>query len=211
MLGRRSLARLERQQLCDAALAEGPDAPTLCGDWTVRDLLAHLLVRERTPLGAAGIQVAPLAPMTDRAMAKASAREFGELVDAVRKARTPLALPLVDDVVNTLEFFVHHEDIRRAQTGWEPRSLTRAEESALWTAIKVGGRGLVRSAGVPVTIRRADGGANAVLRGGPDPVVVTGLPSELVLFLFGRHETRGLSLTGPDASIASLTSSDLGL
>jgi uncharacterized protein (TIGR03085 family) len=211
VLGRRSLARLERQQLCDAALATGPDAPTLCGDWDVRALLAHLLVRERSPLGAAGIQVSSLAPLTERAMEKASAREFADLVEAVRRARTPLALPLVDDVVNTLEFFVHHEDIRRAQPGWEPRDLSRAEESALWTAIKVGGRGLVRPAGVPVTIRRADGGSSAVLRGGADPVVVTGLPSEIVLFLFGRRQTRGLTLTGPDSAITSLTGADLGL
>ena len=189
----------------------GPDAPTLCGDWDVRDLLAHLLVRERSPLGAAGIQVASLAPLTDRAMEKAAARDFPDLVEAVRSARTPLALPLVDDVVNTLEFFVHHEDIRRAQPDWEPRNLTRAEESALWTAIKVGGRGLVRPAGVPVTISRADGGATAVLRGGSDPVVVTGLPSEIVLFLFGRRQTRGLTLTGPDSSITSLNAADLGL
>ena len=211
MLGRRSLARVERQQLCDAALAVGPDAPTLCGDWDVRDLLAHLLVRERSPLGAAGIQVAPLSPLTDRAMDRATSREFPALVEAVRKARTPLALPLVDDVVNTLEFFVHHEDIRRAQPGWAPRALSRAEESALWTAIKVGGRGLVRPAAVPVTIRRADGGATAVLRGGADPVVLTGLPSEIVLFLFGRRQTRGLSLTGPDTVIAALRAADLGL
>ena len=211
MLGRRSLARVERQQLCEAALAAGPDAPTLCGDWDVRDLLAHLLVRERSPLGAAGIQVATLAPLTDRAMDRATSRDFPDLVEAVRKARTPLALPLVDDVINTLEFFVHHEDIRRAQPGWSPRTLSRAEESALWAAIKVGGRGLVRPAGVPVTIRRADGGATATLRGGADPVVLTGLPSEVVLFLFGRRETQGLSLTGPDDAIAALESADLGI
>ena len=211
MLGRRTLARVERQQLCEAALAAGPDAPTLCGDWDVRDLLAHLLVRERSPLGGAGIQVAPLAPLTDRAMGKATARDFPDLVEAVRKARTPLALPLVDDVVNTLEFFVHHEDIRRAQPDWSPRALSHAEESALWTAIKVAGRGLVRPAGVPVTIRRADGGASATLRGGADPVVLTGLPSEIVLFLFGRRQTRGLSLTGPVEAIAALESADLGL
>ncbi len=211
MLGRRSLARVERQRLCDAALAAGPDAPTLCGDWDVRDLLAHLLVRERSPLGAAGIQVAPLAGLTDRAMDRATARDFPDLVEAVRKARTPLALPLVDDVMNTVEFFVHHEDIRRARPGWAPRALSRAEESALWTAIKIGGRGLVRPAGVPVSIRRADGGASATLRGGADPVVLTGLPSEIVLFLFGRHQTRGLSLTGPDDAIAALESANLGL
>jgi uncharacterized protein (TIGR03085 family) len=211
VLGRRSLARVERQQLCDAALEVGPDAPTLCGDWDVRALLAHLLVRERSPLGAAGIQVASLSPLTDRAMDRAAGRDFPDLVAAVRGARTPLALPLVDDVVNTLEFFVHHEDIRRAQPRWSPRSLSRAEESALWTAIKVGGRALVRPAGVPVTIRRSDGGATAALRGGAGPVVLTGLPSEIVLFLFGRKQTHGLSLTGPDDAIAALKDADLGL
>ena len=44
-----------------------------------------------------------------------------------------------------------------------------------------------------------------------DPVVVTGLPSEIVLFLFGRRQTRGLTLTGPDASITTLNSANLGL
>jgi len=211
MLGRRSLARAERERLCETALAVGPDAPTLSGDWDVRSLLAHLLVRERDPIGAAGIQVGALASLAERSMERYAGRDFADLVSAVRRARTPLALPLVDDVVNTLEFFVHHEDIRRAQPGWEPRLLTRAEESALWTAVKIAGRGLVRPAGVPVSIRRSDGGATASLRRGADPVVVTGLPSEIVLFLFGRKATRGLDLTGPEASIAALRDADLGV
>ncbi len=33
--------------LCDTALREGPDAPTLSDPWDVQDLLCHLLVRER--------------------------------------------------------------------------------------------------------------------------------------------------------------------
>ena len=44
-----SLARRERHALCDLALTLGPDAPTLCGDWTVAELVAHLLVRETQP------------------------------------------------------------------------------------------------------------------------------------------------------------------
>jgi uncharacterized protein (TIGR03085 family) len=211
MLGRRTLARTERGRLCDTALEVGPDAPTLCGDWDVRTLLAHLLVRERSPIAATGISVGPLAPLTDKAMEKYAARDFADLVEAVRGARTPLALPVVDEVFNTLEFFVHHEDIRRARRGWEPRALSRAEESALWGAIRIGGRGLVRPAGVPVTIRRADGGATTALRRGDRPVVLTGLPSEIVLFLFGRAQTRGLTLEGPEQSIEKLREADLGL
>jgi uncharacterized protein (TIGR03085 family) len=177
----------------------------------VRALLAHLLVRERSPIAATGIRVAPLAPLTEKAMERYAARDFADLVETVRRARTPLALPVVDDVFNTLEYFVHHEDIRRAQPGWEPRTLTRAEESALWGAIRIGGRGLVRPAGVPVTIRRSDGGATEGLRRGDDPVLLTGLPSEIVLFLFGRKQTRGITLDGPDESIQALHDANLGL
>ena len=35
--------------LCDLFEEVGPDAPTLCGDWTTRDLAAHLVMRERRP------------------------------------------------------------------------------------------------------------------------------------------------------------------
>ncbi len=43
----------ERAELCDLFDELGPDAPTLCGDWTTADLAAHLVVRERNPLGHA--------------------------------------------------------------------------------------------------------------------------------------------------------------
>ena len=42
-----SLAESERALFADLLAEVGPDAPTLCGDWTTRDLAAHLVVRER--------------------------------------------------------------------------------------------------------------------------------------------------------------------
>ena len=39
----------------------------------------------------------------------------------------------IDELVNTVEFFVHHEDVRRAAPGWTPRSLDRQLEDALAT------------------------------------------------------------------------------
>ena len=44
-----SLASRERAALSDDLLRIGPDRPTLCEGWKTRDLLAHLLVRERQP------------------------------------------------------------------------------------------------------------------------------------------------------------------
>jgi uncharacterized protein (TIGR03085 family) len=205
-----SFARAERARLCDLALECGPDAPTLCGEWTVRELVAHLVIREHSPLSA-GIVVPPLAGITDKATARTARREFTDLVRKVRRARTPLALPGADQAFNTAEFFVHHEDIRRASPGWEPRELTEAEQDALWRIVRVSGKGLIRPAGVPVVAKRTDTGADAILRAGSDPVVLSGLPSELVLFVYGRDQTRDLTFDGPVKSVERLKNARLGI
>ena len=199
-----SLARSERTALCDLALALGEDAPTLCGDWTAKELVAHLLVRERSPLGAAGIALRPLSGLTDRAMARAARADFAVMVERLRSpGLTPYVLPVVERALNTLEYFVHHEDLRRAQPDWTPRQLSRHDESMLWAAAKVAGIGLVRPAGVPVRIARSDRPATATLRRGADPVLATGLPSELALFLYGRPSV-GVELTGPPDRVEAL-------
>jgi uncharacterized protein (TIGR03085 family) len=206
-----SLARRERHALCDLALELGEEAPTRCGSWDAKDLVAHLLVRETNPFGAAGIAVPGLAGLADRAMARERRRDFAAMVEKLRSpGLTPYALPPVERLFNTLEYFVHHEDLRRAQPRWAPRSLDQGDESRLWTAIRVAGRGLVRPAGVPVHIRRNDTGDTAVLRSGADPVVVIGPPSEIVLLLFGRDRVRGLEFEGPAEHVALLRKADLG-
>lgn len=206
-----TVARQEREQLCDAALAMGASAPTLCGEWDVRHLVAHLLVRERSLTGAPGIVVKPLAGLHDRAIERTAREDLPTLVGKLRSARGFLTLPGIDPLANTLEFFVHHEDIRRAQPNWRPRDLDDRTSAALWKAISVSGKGLVRPAGVPVVIRNADTGQTSVLRRGASQVTVTGQPSELVLFLFGRKQTYGLEFDGPPASVARLREASLGI
>lgn len=202
-----SLAARERAELCDLALTVGPDAPTLCDPWTVRDLVAHLLVRERQPLLAGGILVPRLRGVTARAMSSLASLPFEELVERLREA--PAHVRAVEPIVNTLEFFVHHEDIRRAASGWEPRALTVSDEVALWRFLTLTGRGLVRHARLPVTLRA--GSRSAVLRSGQAPVVVNGAVSELTLFLFGRAQTRDLDFDGPPERISTLRKARLGL
>ena len=207
------LARRERHDLCDLALVLGEDAPTLSGDWTAKDLVTHLLLREHSLLGAPGllIRAALRASPTSRwrGSARRTSRCWSSGCGDTGSRRTP-SRPF-DRAVNTLEYFVHHEDLRRAQPGWTPRELDRADESALWSAIRVFGRGLVRPAGVPVRIRRIDTGAEATLRRGADPAVLAGMPSEIVMFLYGRDQHRGLGFTGPDAHIDRLRTAGLGL
>jgi uncharacterized protein (TIGR03085 family) len=207
-----SVARQEREALCNLALELGPEAPTLCGDWTVQELVAHLVVRERHPVGASGITIKPLAGLHDSAVARVARKEqLADLVGKVRDGFSYLKLPGIDPLVNTLEFFVHHEDIRRAQPGWEARDLDGRTAATLWKAVGTAGKGLIRPAGVPVTIVNAATGSSAVLRRGDDPVTITGEPAELVMFVYGRSETRGLQFDGPEESVAKLRAASLGI
>ena len=72
-------AARERAALVTTMRAVGPDAPTLCGEWTTRDLAAHLVLRERRPDAAPGILVPALAGYT--------ARKQQHLTDTTRLAR----------------------------------------------------------------------------------------------------------------------------
>ncbi len=210
------MSRTERAALCNTALEAGELAPTLCGRWTVKDLVIHLLVRERDPLGAPGIVLPRLEGLTDRSARRLANQDFSSLVERVRTGPprwSPLSLPPLDRAMNTLEFFVHHEDIRRATPTWQSRELTEREQRILWKAIGTAGKGLVRPAGVPVEIRWDDGRRvrSAVLRKGTDPAVVTGAPAELAMFLFGRAEHRGLEHDGPAEAVNALRAGRLDL
>lgn len=206
------LHRRERHALCDTALAVGPEAPTLCDGWTARDLVAHLLVRESSTVGAAGIVLPPLAGLTERAMAKVSRRPFPEMVSRLHDpGLTWYRLPGVERLFNTLEYFVHHEDLRRAQPDWEPRDLPPADEDELWRLVPGSARLATRRVGVAVQLRRADRpGGSATVRRGEEPVVVTGRPSELALFFFGRSELREVTFDGPPAAVTRLRQADRG-
>lgn len=208
-----ALSRTERSELCDLALRLGEDEPTLCGGWDVKDLVVHLLVREGSP-AAIGITVPALAKVTDLASQRLSDRDFEELVERLRKGPpfySPFGWSKVDRMFNTLEFFVHHEDIRRAQPTWEPRALSRRAESLLWAQVRVAGKGLVRGAPVGVVLERSDNGKRAVLRNATRSVVVRGLPSELTLFVYGRKDQAKVELAGSDDDVAALRGSEMGI
>lgn len=205
------LARAERDALADLVIALGPDAPTLCSPWTTKDLVVHLLVRERNPLAQLGEVVRPLAPLTRRATERWSRADLPLLVDQLRRPRlTWAAIGPVDSLVNTVEYFVHHEDVRRAQPGWRPRELDDAAEGGLWRALRLVAPLATRKVGAPVVAVDARTGARQVVRRGDGPAVVTAPPSELVLALLGRDQTEGVEITGPDLAVRRLRIASLG-
>jgi uncharacterized protein (TIGR03085 family) len=200
-------ARAERHALCDLLAETGPDAPTLCQGWTTGDLAAHLVVRERRPDAAPGIVVPVLAGYTERVQRKLrSATPFPRLVELLRQgppAWSPLAWPGVEGAANTVEFFVHHEDVRRAQAGWAPRELPTALEEDLWRRLKMG-RFTLRRLPVEITLAEPDGRTQRLTKG-VRHARVHGLPSELTLWTVGRKDAARVELTGEAEAVNVLS------
>ena len=206
-----AVADAERRALADVSLEVGPDQPTLCGDWDVRMLLAHLIIRERRPDAALGIFLPPLASWTERIQSRTAHRDFGDLVAQVRGGPppwSPMALPPLK-VVDVQEYFIHLEDVRRAQPDWSPRPPESERDGILWGQLGLLGRLSYRKSPVGVTLRRPDG-AEHVVRTGPRPVVLTGEPGELVLHAAGRTPCV-VSPEGEPADVATVQGLDRGL
>ena len=214
-----TFAKSERAALCDLFDDRGPAAPTLCEGWSTHDLAAHLWIRETDPLGASGMVAKPLSGLLDRRMAEVKQRwEFTELVDRIRNgpARfSVFALPGVDEGANTTEYFVHHEDVRRA--GDEPlpvRELDADVEDWLWKRLKLMGRAFFRRAQVGVVLERAGTEGQyepEAIRAvsGATIVTVIGKPSELVLYAHGRGSSADVRLVGEPDALDLLHSADL--
>jgi hypothetical protein len=69
----------------------------------------------------------------------------------------------------------------------------------------------VRTAEVGVVLERSDTEERVVLKPGEPPVVVRGLPSELVLYVFGRRDQADVELVGRAEDVAALSGTDLGV
>ena len=202
-------AQQERHALADLFLRLGPDEPTLCEGWQTRDLAAHLIVRERRPDTLPGIFIKPLAGHTDRVQRSIrDAKPWPALVSALRSG-PPAPLRLIDEPFNTVEFFVHHEDVRRAQPDWEPRTLDAAMERSLWSRVRMMARAVRRRSPVGLVLD-APGYGRVTVRPGDTPVTVSGTPGELTLLVFGRQRAARLQMAGDAADVEKVRQAKLG-
>jgi uncharacterized protein (TIGR03085 family) len=205
-------AKSERAALADTMEAVGPDAPTLCTGWTARDLAAHLLLRERHPIAAAGIVVGPLAGFAERRQKAIANRDFADLLKELRNPPvwSPTSNPLTDEAFNVLEMFIHHEDVRRAKPGWRPRAIDPGLSEAIWSVVRRTGRLALRRFPAAVVIEAPEHERVSAGTGGPE-VTITGKPEELAIFLSGRQQAAEVALSGPDELVERLRSAKLGV
>jgi uncharacterized protein (TIGR03085 family) len=206
----------ERLALCDLFESLGPGAPTLIEGWTAQDLAAHLVLRERDRIaGPCIVLPGPFQRFAERRRVKAARqREFRWLVAQIRSGPPPglFRIGWVRSLANLNEFFVHHEDLRRAN-GLGPRdSLTPALEAALWRNVRRGSRYLSRRLrGVGLEIAGAGTAERTTVRRARPTARLSGPPGELLLYIFGRQAVAQVEVTGPAAAVATVNRTHFGM
>lgn len=197
-----SFVQRERQELADLLDRLGPDAPTLCEGWNTAHLAAHLVVRERRPdaLPGLGLEIvgfgAPLVAWTHRLEDRLRASTpYAGVVGRLRAgppAWSPMGVPVLAGQLNTTEFAIHHEDVRRAQPDWTPRVLARADQDALWGAAGLFARKAAGRRGL--RLRRTDV-PGVEKRFGAAGRTVEGEPLELLLWASGRRDVARVTVS----------------
>jgi uncharacterized protein (TIGR03085 family) len=203
----------ERSELCDLFVAQGPDAPTLCEGWATLDLAAHLVVREHDPRsGLAILGGDRFASLERKLMDGARAQGYERLVERLRSGPplVPWRLPVLRQPLNLNEWFVHHEDVRRAN-GQSPRPDRPDLDDALWTMVRRMGRVMLRKVKGAGVALDAPGFGEVPARGTGPSARITGAPQELMLYLNGRRADARVDITGPDEAVAALADADLGI
>jgi uncharacterized protein (TIGR03085 family) len=204
----------ERARLSDLLDELGPEAPTLLTPWTTRDIAAHLVLREHDHLAGPGLVLpGAWARFAERRQGALAAGDFTRLVTTFRAGPPPgfFRAGWVRRLPSLNEFFVHHEDVRRAN-GRGPRANEAAMDEALWRNVtrapwylarRLRGTGLeLQWAGTARTVR---------VRRGEPAARITGSPGELLLFLFGRPDAAHVEVSGPATAVEAVRRAHFGL
>jgi uncharacterized protein (TIGR03085 family) len=213
-------ARDERHALSATLRSAGPDAPTLCGDWTTKELAAHLALRERSLVEMAGrLPVERVQRYAEDDMRAYAANESYERLVAQVDAGpswkdSPVAavwsLPPVREYANLLEYVVHHEDVRRTGSAWAPRTLPVAFQEAVWKRLPGAARLTARSLKPAVRLVWPSYGSLRAGKGKP-AVTVVGDPVELAMFVFGRQRVAIVDYAGDAADIEIVSGARIGI
>ena len=206
------VAAAERNALADLFLERGPDEPTLAGEWTTNDLLAHLVIRERRPDAAPGILIPPLSFWTRACPGpgRAAGLRRQRRADPQRPAVVEpdgAALPRRRGRPGVLHPPRGRAPRRRGLGAAAPGA--RRATGSSWKQLGLLGKLVYRSSPVGVTLRAPDGREHAA-KSGPRPVTIVGEPGELVIYTSGREQAV-VSFEGEPADVATVKGLDRGL
>lgn len=202
----------EREEFAATFLALGPTAPTILPGWDAAALLEHLHLRERAPhLMLAHRLPGPLAGRVRAALERYRRTPWEQRVAGFRAGPGPLSpIGRLDALSGQSELLIHHEDLRRAQDGWEPRRLPAARAEDAWRAVGLMAP-LTMSVRADVTLVSPLGGRRLRARHSDGSLRVHGEPLELLLWVSGRDEVARVQVHGEPAALRALQDGRRGL
>jgi uncharacterized protein (TIGR03085 family) len=214
-MGDLPFAAQERLELCVLFDELGPSAPTLLEGWTAHDLAAHIVLRERDLMaGPCLVLPGPFHRFAERRRVRlANRHDFAWLVARIRSGPPAgfFRIGWVRSFPNLNEFFVHHEDVRRAN-GLGPRTLAHDLEAALWQNIRRGSRYLSRRLrGAGLEIEWAGEGGPLTVRQGEPSARLSGTPGELLLYVFGRQAAAQVEVSGTAEAVEAVHRTHFGM
>lgn len=202
-----STAAHERRALVQALQQAGPEADTLCQGWNAHDLAVHIVARDARPDTIFGQEMPLVADKAARAYHQFEQLSFDELVDRIQAGPprwSPANLRQIGDVMNTVEFFVHTEDVLRAEDNTDDdaenqllrrRSIPESVRRKLWQqASSVLFTTAARSKHQRITFISPGYGAVTSGRSRDPLLILHGAPEELVLWAFGREEVAAVTI-----------------
>ena len=114
-------------------------------------------------------------------------------------------------LANLNEYFVHHEDVRRAN-GTGPRPMAVDLNRALWRNVTRTPWFLSRRLrGVGLELEWAGTTERARARRGAPVARLIGQPGELLLYLFGRQRVAQVDIEGDPAAVAAVRETAFGM
>ena len=195
-----STADIRDRQLhrcCDALAAVDADAVTLCAGWSAHDLAIHLWCIKREPLAWAGLVLPMLSPLTKQRAELIRRRwSYAHLIRQLRSESGPIACMPLDRWENHRhslgEYYVHTQDVARPNSVPQPAPDAELQE-ALWLRSGAAARALRRRLPRGLVLQHSDGRRMMPGRGRPE-LVISGAPSELICWVYGRRSVAAVTV-----------------
>jgi uncharacterized protein (TIGR03085 family) len=173
-----------------------------------------LVLRERDHVAGPGL-VLPGAwgRLAERRRRALALRDFSWLIAMLRSGPPPgvFRIGWVRRLPSLNEFFVHHEDVRRAN-GRGPRTNEPAMDEALWRNVSRGRWFLARRLrGAGLELQWAGTTQTVRARRGKPTARIAGPPGELLLYLFGRQGAAHVEVSGPAAAVEAVRRARFGM
>lgn len=169
-------------------------AKTLCDGWSIEDLAAHLVSRERNIIGGIGLIIPSLQTLHDKRIERVKSHGHDYMIHKLSKY--PWYMPAS---LNVAEFWVHNEDLLRGDLQMSRAKPSSAQNIILWNSLKGISKvrkSLVSDVGNVDLVNTQTNEAIYIRFNSQSKITqVSGTAGEVLLFFYGRRKAANIHIS----------------